>query len=141
MTENGLRESILVADCGRVTTRVALLDMVEGRYRFVARGEAPSTGDAPWSDITAGLVHAVAKVEAITGRQIIGEQEGSLVLAPAEPNGVDLMVASTSAAPAPKTVLVGLMDVMLSRVSWVSETTIPKVIRCSGSFRSSQTCF
>ncbi len=110
MTDNGLRESILVADCGRATTRVALLDMVGGRYRFVARGEAPSTGDAPWSDITAGLVHATAKVEAITGREIIGEQEGSLVLAPAEPKGVDLFVASTSAAPAPKTVLVGLMD-------------------------------
>ena len=34
--------SILVADCGTVFTKVSLLGLVEGQYRLMARGEAPT---------------------------------------------------------------------------------------------------
>src|SRR6266705_1889158 len=38
--------SILVADCGSVFTKVSLLGIVEGQYRIMACGEAPTTQTA-----------------------------------------------------------------------------------------------
>lgn len=109
MIEDQLRESILVADCGSVTTRVMLLDVVEERYRFIARGQAPSTGEPPSSDIVVGLIQAIEDIEATTGRQFLDEGGRLLVGSPGA-NGADMLIATTSAAPALRTVLVGLMD-------------------------------
>jgi hypothetical protein len=110
MVDNESRESILVADCGCVTTRVLLLDVVSGQYRFVARGEAATTGEPPWSDVTVGLLCAISEIEQVTGRQIVGENGHLIVPSKGQATGVDLFVATTSAAPALKTVLVGLTD-------------------------------
>jgi len=110
MTEDQLRESILVADCGSTTTRVVLLDVVNGQYRFIASGETPSTGEPPWFDITIGLQRAIEEIETVTGRQIRDQGGRLLVPSRGEATGVDLFVATTSAAPALRTVLVGLMD-------------------------------
>jgi len=54
--------SILAVDCGSTTTKAILLDMVDGQYRFVARSQVPSTGSAPWHDITAGIYHAIKQI-------------------------------------------------------------------------------
>ncbi len=110
MADDQLRDSILVADCGNVTTRVTLLDIVGGRYRFIARGQASSTGEPPNSDIVIGLTQAIADIEAVTGQQMVGEGGRLLIPSPRAESGVDLFAATTSAAPALKTVLVGLMD-------------------------------
>ena len=110
MVETETRESVLVADCGSVTTRVLLLDVVSGQYRFVARGEAATTGEPPWSNVTVGLLHAISEIERVTGRQIVGENGQLIVPSKGQATGVDLFVATTSAAPALKTVLVGLTD-------------------------------
>src|SRR5204862_423721 len=59
--------SILVADCGTVFTKVSLLGLVEGQYRLMARGEAPTTALAPHKDITKGIVQAINEIEFITG--------------------------------------------------------------------------
>jgi hypothetical protein len=132
MTEDQLRESILVADCGNVTTRAALLDVVGGRYRFVASGQALSTGAPPTSDVVAGLVHAIADIEAVTGRQIVGEGGRLLIPSHSTASGADLFVATTSAAPPLRAVLVGLMDdislASARRVALSTYTTIVDVI-------------
>jgi hypothetical protein len=88
--------SILVADCGSVLTKVSLLGLVEGQYRLMARGEAPTTLAAPQEDITRGIVQAINEIELVTGRQII--VDGHL-LAPEQPdgNGVDVFVTTISA--------------------------------------------
>jgi len=132
MTEELLRESILVADCGNVTTRAALLDVVGGRYRFIASGQAQSTGAPPTSDVVAGLVHAIADIESVTGRQIVGEGGRLLIPSHSTAAGADLFVATTSAAPPLRAVLVGLMDdislASARRVALSTYTTIVDVI-------------
>src|SRR5712691_7780420 len=60
--------SILVADCGTVFTKVSLLGLVEGQYRLMARGEVPTTATAPYEDITRGIIQAINDIEFITGR-------------------------------------------------------------------------
>jgi hypothetical protein len=132
MTQDQLRESILVADCGNVTTRAALLDVVGGRYRFIASGQALSTGAPPTSDVVAGLVHAIADIEAVTGRQMVGEGGRLLIPSHSTAAGADLFVATTSAASPLRAVLVGLMDdislASARRVALSTYTTIVDVI-------------
>ena len=110
MSNGRLRESALVADCGSATTRVVLLDIAQGQYRFIASGQAPSTGEPPWSDITIGLLDAIRQIEAVTERQLISPEGNLIVQAKDARVGVDLFVAATSAAPSLKTILVGLTD-------------------------------
>src|SRR5689334_16346509 len=76
--------SILVADCGSVFTKVSLLGLVEGQYRLMARGEAPTTNSAPQKDVTKGIVQAINEIEFITGRHFVND--GRLI-APEQASG------------------------------------------------------
>ncbi len=132
MSEQGLRETVLIADCGNTTTRVALLDIVGGRYRFIASGQAPSTAEPPSGDINIGLFHAIRELEAVTGRQIIGSK-GQLLIPSQQVSGVDTFVATTSAAPALRTVLVGLTDdFSLASARRVAQTTYCTIVDVLG---------
>src|SRR5437588_6853732 len=62
--------SILVADCGTTFTKVSLLGLVEGQYRLMARGVAPTTA-ASQEDITRGIIQAISEIEYITGRRFV----------------------------------------------------------------------
>lgn len=59
MAEEQQIGSILLADCGTVMTKAVLLEQVAGQYRFIAQGEAPTTTEYPWSDVSEGIRHAV----------------------------------------------------------------------------------
>ena len=52
MAEEQRIGSILLADCGTVMTKAVLLEQVAGQYRFIAQGEAPTTTEYPWSDVS-----------------------------------------------------------------------------------------
>ena len=51
--------SILATDCGSTTTKAILIEKQDGEYRLVVRGEAPTTVEAPFDDVTVGVVNAV----------------------------------------------------------------------------------
>ena len=101
-------ESILIADCGSTTTKVVLLDVVQGQYRFVAYAEAPSTVNDPWDDVSVGIVHAIREMEATLGRTML-DADGRL-LRPETPAGagVDRFAAVSSAAHPLRVVLAGV---------------------------------
>ncbi len=88
--------SILAADCGSVFTKVALLGVVEGQYRLLARAEMPTTAFPPYRDITVGLLQAIYELERITGRKIASRGQ---ILTPEQPDGdgVDAFVVALSA--------------------------------------------
>jgi len=99
-------QSALAADCGSVLTKVALLDFVEGEYRFVARSEVPTTVAPPLGNVMVGLRHAIKEIEFITGRRLL--QDGELISPERDDgSGVDAFVATTSAAGALRVVVVG----------------------------------
>ena len=68
-------ESILAIEVGAAVTRAVLFDVVEGQYRFVAAGQAPTTAEAPFSSLKidggAGAPVTVAIIErpAINGQR------------------------------------------------------------------------
>lgn len=87
--------SILATDCGSTTTKAILIERVDGAYRLVVRGEAPTTVEAPFEDVTRGVLNAVREVEELAGRRIL---DGERILTPQQGNeGVDLYVTTSSA--------------------------------------------
>ena len=44
--------TVLATDCGSTTTKAILIEKVEDEYRLIVRGEAPTTVEAPFEDVT-----------------------------------------------------------------------------------------
>jgi len=116
-------ETILAADFGTATTRVALFEVVEGSYRFIAYGEAPTTVEPPYAEASEGLRHALVEMQAVTGRMMLDENSRLILPSTADGRGADTFVATSSAGPAARAVLVGLLpDVSLESARRVAAT-------------------
>lgn len=108
-TQQELLNSILTADFGSVNTRVALIGLVNGRYRLLARAQAPSTARPPFGDVGDGLRHALALLSKMTGRRFVDE-EGYLIKPELDDgSGVDQFVATASGGRPMRSVLMGLV--------------------------------
>ena len=64
---------IVATDCGSTTTKAILIEEHEGEYRLIVRGEAPTTVEAPFEDVTMGVLNAISEVTDLTGRKLIDE--------------------------------------------------------------------
>ena len=59
---------IVATDCGSTTTKAILIERspTTGQWRLVARGEAPTTVERPFEDVTLGVTNAITELEEIT---------------------------------------------------------------------------
>jgi uncharacterized protein (TIGR01319 family) len=88
--------AILATDCGSTTTKAILIQRVDGAYRQTHRGEAPTTVEEPFADVTIGVINAVTEVAELAGRRLIGDDDR--ILQPAtETEGCDLYISTSSA--------------------------------------------
>ena len=62
---------ILATDCGSTTTKAILIEKKEGEYRLTFRGEAPTTVEAPFEDVTRGVINAIVELEELSGKKIL----------------------------------------------------------------------
>jgi hypothetical protein len=108
--------SLLVADCGSVVTKVSLLGLVEGQYRLMARGEAPTTLKSPHEDVTEGIIQAVQTIEFITGRCFF---ENKQLISPERLNGdgVDLFITTMSAGEPLRLIVMGAVSPALASLA------------------------
>src|SRR5476649_2021883 len=67
MSSSDIRR-IVATDCGSTTTKAILIERNEtsGEYRLVARGEAPTTVERPFEDVTLGVLNSITELEEIT---------------------------------------------------------------------------
>jgi len=87
---------ILATDCGSTTTKAILIEKRDGEYRLIVRGEAPTTVEAPFEDVTKGVLNAVGEVEELSGRKLLDENEK--IISPANGNiGTDVYISTSSA--------------------------------------------
>lgn len=87
---------ILATDCGSTTTKAILIEKRDGEYRLIVRGEAPTTVEAPFEDVTKGVLNAVGEVEELSGRKLLDENER--IISPAKDNiGTDVYISTSSA--------------------------------------------
>jgi uncharacterized protein (TIGR01319 family) len=58
---------IVATDCGSTTTKAILIERnTQGEYRLVARGEAPTTVERPFEDVTLGVLNSITELEELT---------------------------------------------------------------------------
>ncbi len=86
---------VIATDCGSTTTKAILIEKKKDGYRLVARGEAPTTVEAPFEDVTRGVLNAIREVEELTGIEILDGE--NIITDYSEKRGVDIYVSTSSA--------------------------------------------
>ena len=108
--------SILATDCGSTTTKAILIEKIDGIYRLIVRGEAPTTVEAPFDDVTKGVLNAVEEVEDLvhlkgdSDRKIL--QNGKIVVPQKGNLGVDAYVSTSSAGGGLQMMVAGVVKSM-----------------------------
>lgn len=123
---------IVATDCGSTTTKAILIERdAQGEYRLVARGEAPTTVEKPFEDVTVGVINAITELEEITetsmpvgykpgrrkltkdGRVWRHRKNGQVASDPAgEMDGSDIYVSTSSAGGGLQMMVAGVVKAM-----------------------------
>jgi uncharacterized protein (TIGR01319 family) len=104
----------LATDCGSTTTKAILIEYVNGEYRQTYRGEAPTTVEAPFDDVTVGARNAITEVEELSGRKLLDENG---IITPVRDGegkkiGADVYVSTSSAGGGLQMAVAGLVRSM-----------------------------
>lgn len=105
-------ERILATDCGSTTTKAILIEKVGEEYRLIARGEAPTTVEAPFEDVTVGVLNAVRELQELTGRQLLDGDERILIREGRGEAGVDAYFSTSSAGGGLQMMVAGVVRTM-----------------------------
>ena len=101
---------IIATDCGSTTTKAILIERREEGYRQTFRGEAPTTVEAPFEDVTRGVLNAIQEVEELSGWQIL---DGETIITPAaDGRGVDIYISTSSAGGGLQMMVAGVVQTM-----------------------------
>ncbi|MCB0118015.1 MAG: glutamate mutase L [Anaerolineales bacterium] len=122
--------SLLAIDVGAANTRAVLFDVIEGEYRFVASGVAPSTAEAPVKDVSEGARNAIEALQNILKKPLLETSARSLIM-PSQPDGsgVDSLVVTISAGPSIRALVVGLLkDVSFDSARRLTESTYARIM-------------
>jgi len=89
---------ILATDVGSTTTKARFfMKNEEGEWRFLVAGEAPTTVETPYEDVTLGVRNAVREIEELTSYKILSEEASGIVVPFDGERGVDLYCTTSSA--------------------------------------------
>jgi hypothetical protein len=125
--------SLLAVNVGASSTRAVLFDVVEGKYRFIASGQAPSTADAPYKDVSLGVHQAISSLQKVTGKTLLDQNNQLISPVQGDGSGVDSFAATLSAGPTLRAVVVGLLsDVSMQSAQKLAETAYLQVLETFG---------
>jgi len=102
--------SILATDCGSTTTKAILIEKRDGVYRLIVRGEAPTTVEKPFEDVTAGARNAIREIEELTGRTLL--DEAGVITPQRGGTGVDIYLSTSSAGGGLQMMVAGVVKTM-----------------------------
>nr|MCS5550297.1 glutamate mutase L [Gammaproteobacteria bacterium] len=96
--------------CGSTTTKAILIEYIDGEYRLSYRGEAPTTVEAPFEDVTRGVLNATMEIEELSGRKLL---EGDNIITPQKDNvGADIYISTSSAGGGLQMMVAGVVKSM-----------------------------
>jgi uncharacterized protein (TIGR01319 family) len=102
--------TILATDCGSTTTKAILIEKRGEEYRLVCRGEAPTTVEAPFEDVTRGVLNAIQEIEEIMGRKFL---DGDTIIKPRRGDvGCDIYISTSSAGGGLQMMVTGVVKAM-----------------------------
>jgi len=87
---------IIATDCGSTTTKCILIEKLDEGFRQTFRGEAPTTVEAPFEDVTRGVLNSIQEVEELSGRTIL-DDNGNIIYPSEGSRGVDVYISTSSA--------------------------------------------
>jgi len=126
-------ETVLALDLGSLSTRAFLFDVVDGQYRFIARGTAPTTITAPFRDVLESVHKALQHLGEITGRVLTDEGGNLIIPTQSDGSGVDRLVTTYSAGPEAQLVVAGLLsDVSLESAQRLAASCYGRVVETIG---------
>ncbi len=107
-------QTIVATDCGSTTTKAILIEKIGEEYRQTYRGEAPTTVEAPFEDVTRGVLNAIAEIEELSGRKIL---DGETIMTPSGAGGnpkagVDIYISTSSAGGGLQMLVAGVVQSM-----------------------------
>lgn len=102
-------EVIIATDCGSTTTKAILIEKKGDTYRQTFRGEAPTTVEAPFEDVTKGVLNAITEVEELSGRKLL---DGEKIIPNDGKNGADIYVSTSSAGGGLQMMVAGAVKAM-----------------------------
>ena len=102
---------ILATDCGSTTTKAILIERVGDGYRQTQRGEAPTTVEEPFADVTVGVVNALTEIGELAGRRFI-DDEGRIIRPATATEGCDIYISTSSAGGGLQMMVAGLVAQM-----------------------------
>jgi uncharacterized protein (TIGR01319 family) len=113
---------IIATDCGSTTTKAIMIEKKGEGYRQTFRGEAPTTVEAPFEDVTQGVLNALQELEELSGRKIIDwakvdePNRDPLIppfITPADAeNGIDIYISTSSAGGGLQMIVAGVVKAM-----------------------------
>ncbi|MCX7804975.1 MAG: glutamate mutase L [Planctomycetota bacterium] len=106
---------VLATDCGSTTTKAVLFELRPEGWRQTFRGEAPTTVEKPFEDVTIGARNAISEVEELSGRRILDQSvsDGLAFVRPAGgKDGIDLYVSTSSAGGGLQMMVTGVVRTM-----------------------------
>ena len=103
---------ILATDVGSTTTKARFFHKKDGIWRFYVAGEAPTTVEAPYEDVTLGVRNAVREVEELTGHKLLSPNGEGLIMPYDGKQGIDLYCTTSSAGGGLQMMVAGLIKNM-----------------------------
>ncbi|MEO0074347.1 MAG: glutamate mutase L [candidate division WOR-3 bacterium] len=94
--DKGKITRILATDCGSTTTKAILIEKRGAEYRLAVRGEAPTTVEAPFEDVTKGVLNSVMEVEELSGIKLV-RGDGIFKPKQSDNEGCDIYISTSSA--------------------------------------------
>lgn len=102
---------ILATDCGSTTTKAILIEKTGDEYRLKTRGEAPTTVEAPFEDVTRGVLNSVMEVEELSEIKLL---DGETIIKPRRggKEGSDVYISTSSAGGGLQMMVAGVVMTM-----------------------------
>ena len=104
-------KTILATDCGSTTTKAILIEEIEGVFQLTYRGEAPTTVEAPFEDVTRGVLNSIIEIEELSGRKILNGEE-FINTGETDSDGIDIYISTSSAGGGLQMMVAGVVKSM-----------------------------
>jgi len=103
-------KTILATDCGSTTTKAILIEYINNEYRLTYRGESPTTVEAPFEDVTKGVLNSIIELEELSNRKILNNEA---IISPSKNDkGVDIYISTSSAGGGLQLMVAGVVKSM-----------------------------
>ncbi|WP_298818347.1 glutamate mutase L [Chloroflexus sp.] len=119
--------AVLVAEVGSVTTRVSLIDQVDGESRLIGQAETLTSRELPYQNIFFAIQEATAQLADLTSRQLL--REGRLLIPQTNAgDGIDAVVIVASALEPLRVVVAAIAADVSARSALHAVRGVPGVV-------------